>query len=429
VLKQDSDVLDTWFSSGLWPFSTLGWPDDTEDLKRYYPTDLLITGFDILFFWVARMTMMGLKFRGEVPFRQVYFTGLVRDAQGDKMSKTKGNVIDPEQVCKEFGPDAVRFTLAIHASYGRDIPLSAERMTGYKAFINKLWNASRFILSNLDGPPAPAAPTLLPHRHIVSRLNAILAEVDEALAQYRFDTAAHALYHFLWHEFCDWFIEIAKPHFRDEATKAETQSVLYHVLETCLRALHPFIPFVTEEIWQSLETGGESLAVAGWPKADPSKRDPEAEAHFAVFEEMVTRIRAFKVGCNLDKKAHLRLFLHLPEERKAYITYFPLLKSMENCDAEASPSADALPQGMRDSFAGLTWCLKVPVEELTPEFLARVHKEIAKLEEEVKRADARLANADFIGKAKPEVIEEAKRKREAMLARAQTLKDNFSAGE
>jgi valyl-tRNA synthetase len=428
-LKQDEDVLDTWFSSGLWPFSTLGWPEPTEDLRRYYPTDLLITGFDILFFWVARMTMAGLKFRGEVPFRQVYFTGLVRDAQGDKMSKTKGNVIDPEQVCREFGPDAVRFTLAIHASYGRDIPLSYERMAGYKAFVNKLWNASRFILSNLDGPPPAMKPTLWPHRHIVSRLHAVLAEVDEALTLYRFDTAAHALYHFLWHEFCDWFIEIAKPHLRDEAAKAQTQSVLYHVLETCLRALHPFIPFITEEIWQNLETGGESLAVAAWPKADPSKRDPQAEAHFAAFEELVTRVRAFKVGSNLDKKAHLRLFLHLPAGREAFAAYFPLLKFMENCDAEAVPAVEALPAGVKDNFAGLTWCLKVPVEELTPEFLARVRKEMAKLGEEVKRADARLVNEAFTSKAKPEVIEEARRKREALLARLATLKETFGTGE
>jgi valyl-tRNA synthetase len=428
ALKQDEDVLDTWFSSSLWPFSTLGWPDENaKDLKAFYPTNVLITAFDILFFWVARMIMMGLKFRGEVPFHEVYIHGLVRDAEGEKMSKTKGNVIDPEHVCKEFGPDAVRFTLAVHASYGRDIPLSYDRMTGYKAFVNKLWNASRFVLSNLDERPQAAAAQLPPpHRMILSRLNTVEREVDAALGQYRFDAAAHALYHFVWHEFCDWFIEISKPYLRDEAGKRETQAVLYHVLETCLRLLHPFMPFVTEEIWLKLETGGETLSTAPWPVPDPARDDAEAEALFAAFEEMVVRVRSFKVTCNLDRKAHLNLHVHLPSGKGAFEEYFPLLKFLENCDAHTAPTPEALPGGFKDSFGGFTWAVKVDMESLTPEFLGRIRKEIANLEEQGRRMEARLSNTDFTGKAKPEVVEEQKKKLQALHARLDMLRTNFA---
>jgi len=426
-IKQDDDVLDTWFSSGLWPFSTLGWPDENaKDLKAFYPTDVLITAFDILFFWVARMIMMGMKFRGDVPFREVYIHGLVRDAEGEKMSKTKGNVIDPEHVCKEFGPDAVRFTLAVHASYGRDIPLSYDRMGGYKAFINKLWNASRFVMANLDGPVEFQPSNEIPHRMILSRLDAVTEQVNAELSQYRFDAAAHALYHFLWHEFCDWFIEIGKFYLRDEAKKRETQAVLYHVLETCLRLLHPFMPFVTEEIWQNLETGGESLCVAPYPKTDPARRDPEAEAQFAVLEEVITRIRAFKVSCNLDRRAHLNLYLHIPAGEEAFASLFPLIKFMENCDVHAAASPDALPAGFKDSFGAFTWCLKVDVDSLTPEFLARIQKELVNLEEQGRRMETRLADPEFAAKAKPQVIEEQKKKREALQARLDMLRTNFA---
>jgi len=262
-LTQDPDVLDTWFSSALWPFSTLGWPEQTEDLKKFYPTSTLVTGLDILFFWVARMIMMGLKFMRGVPFKDVYIHALVRDVEGQKMSKSKGNVIDPLQVMDKYGTDALRFTLAAMASPGRDIKLSEERIEGYRNFANKLWNAARFILMNLEGPKAaaPVAERPVADRWVLSRLHRCIGEVNVSLEAYRFDEAANALYHFIWHEYCDWYVELAKPALaeKDSAQAAHTRTTLVESFETVLRLLHPFMPFITEEIWQAIPHAGESI--------------------------------------------------------------------------------------------------------------------------------------------------------------------------
>jgi valyl-tRNA synthetase len=263
-IRQDEDVLDTWFSSGLWPFSTLGWPDATPALKKYYPTSVLVTGFDIIFFWVARMIMLGVKFMGDVPFRDVYIHALVRDEHGNKMSKSRGNVIDPLLMMDQYGTDAFRFTLAIFAAQGRDIILSEKRIEGYRAFCNKIWNATRFILMNLGDDFIAGdidATALEPFdRWILDRLNRAIDDINRALEEYRFNEAAHLIYDFWWGEFCDWYVELTKQRLYNGETAAAVSSalarqVLYHVLETSLKLLHPFMPFITEEIWEKI-TGG-----------------------------------------------------------------------------------------------------------------------------------------------------------------------------
>ena len=262
-LVQETDVLDTWFSSALWPFSTLGWPDKTESLKKFYPTSVLCTGFDILFFWVARMIMMGLKFMDDIPFHHVYIHALIRDAEGQKMSKTKGNVIDPLAVMDQYGTDALRFTLAAFAAQGRDIKLDEDRIDGYRNFCNKLWNASRFSFMNLEDYKGTCTLEANKHqsladRWILSRLNRTAQEVQIALEAFRFNDAATTLYKFIWNEFCDWYIELSKSRLNSDKAdeKYATQNVLVYVLEATLKLLHPFMPFITEEIWQKLPRTG-----------------------------------------------------------------------------------------------------------------------------------------------------------------------------
>src|SRR5499433_4174203 len=295
-LRQDPDVLDTWFSSGLWPFSTLGWPDDTPDLRTFYPTNVLITGPDILFFWVARMIMLGMHFMEDVPFRDVYLHAIVRDAEGQKMSKSKGNVADPLVVMQKYGTDAFRFTLAALAQ-GRDIRISEDRIEGYRNFANKIWNASRLVLSNLDGfDPALAkkTPPALADVWIESRLAAAIGEARTALKTYRFSDAASALYQFLWHEFCDWYLEMAKLSLyqpESPGRRARTQATLVRVLEATLRLLHPFMPFITEELWQRLPHKGDTIMLAPYPRPTKKDRNPEAERQMAAVMELVTAVR------------------------------------------------------------------------------------------------------------------------------------------
>ena len=297
ALEQDPDVLDTWFSSGLWPFSTLGWPEQTADLRDFYPTSLLITGFDILFFWVARMIMLGLRFTGEVPFREVYIHALVRDAERQKMSKTKGNVIDPLVVTERYGTDAVRFTLASMAAPGTDIALAEERMQGYAAFANKIWNAARFLFMNV-GEARPSAAGALEgdaaiDRWIFSRLSALAEEMNQQLGACRFDLASSAVYHFFWDEFCDWYLELHKR--RPEEQQAAGARNLLAAFERALRILHPFMPFITEELWHALYAGRPplaSLALAQFPPA--GARDPEAEQQIGLLQELVVQIRSLR---------------------------------------------------------------------------------------------------------------------------------------
>ena len=300
---RDPDVLDTWFSSALWPFSTLGWPEQTPELKTYYPTSTLVTGLDILFFWVARMIMMGLKFMGDVPFRDVYIHALVRDAEGQKMSKSKGNVIDPLHVMEQFGTDALRFTLASMASPGRDIKLAEERIEGYRNFANKIWNAARFSLMNLDGPRTATAPSerTFPDRWILSRLNQTIQLVTSELEAYRFDRAANALYQFIWHEYCDWYLELIKPTLQNSASPDApgTRQTLVDTLETTMRLLHPFMPFLTEEIWQTLPHQGDEHHGSELSRhLTPSGIAPDMDQRFTLLEQTIGLVRASRMLLN-----------------------------------------------------------------------------------------------------------------------------------
>jgi valyl-tRNA synthetase len=329
TLRPETDVLDTWFSSGLWPFATLGWPDETEDLKRFYPTDLMIMGFDILFFWGARMIMMGLKFMNDVPFRELYIHALVRDAEKQKMSKTKGNVIDPLEVTEKYGTDAVRFALAISAAPGTDIAFSVDKIESYRAFANKIWNAGRFILMNLQNlpervqtnvgaalsppsglglEPMAGSPAMeLADRWIFSRLSVVTREMQEALAAYRFHEAAHTIYHFFWHEFCDWYLEWVKPEI--SAPRADDKVPpawvnLGRIFNAALHLLHPFMPFITEELWSRLPAGEKvaSLSLAPFALVSDRLQDPVSEKQFATIQELVVTMRNAKAEMGLQKE-------------------------------------------------------------------------------------------------------------------------------
>jgi valyl-tRNA synthetase len=312
---QDPDVLDTWFSSALWPFSTLGWPEKTRELEVFYPTSALVTSFDILFFWVARMIMMGLRFMGEIPFRDVYIHALVRDAEGQKMSKSKGNVIDPLGVMGQYGTDALRFTLASMASPGRDIRLSEDRIAGYRNFANKLWNAARFVHMNLGAGQEAGHPNedlSLADRWIRVRLDRCVKSVNATLENYRFDEAARVLYQFIWNDYCDWYLELAKSRLAgDSESQAKgTQSTMVSTLETALRLLHPIMPFITEEVWQSLPHSGPSLCVAPFPKGRTvTAEDAFAEATMNEIIGIITGIRSVRSELGIPAKQHLSVSL------------------------------------------------------------------------------------------------------------------------
>jgi valyl-tRNA synthetase len=418
----DPDVLDTWFSSALWPFSTLGWPRKTIDLETYYPTTTLVTGFDILFFWVARMLMTGLRFMGDVPFSRVYITGLVRDAEGQKMSKTKGNVIDPLDLVERYGADALRFTLAAMATPGSDLPLHEERMAGYRAFANKLWNAARFVMMNAPDagsgtavPPLPPSRSLtLPDRWILSRLERLTAEVDRALSEFRFDEMANALYQFLWHEYCDWYLETAKPALLAGAppeNAARARAVLLHVLERVLRLLHPVMPFLTEEIWQRLPHEGDSIARAPYPRPSEGAVDARAEADMEVLMEVVQTLRRLRSEMNIDPGRRVPLLFRphggagphpLAAHRDLVLGLARLASAEEARDlGSRGPAARAVAAGV-DLAVPLDQVLDVAAER------ARLKRDIEKLERERAGHAARLGNPDFLSRARPEVIDKVR---------------------
>src|SRR3990167_6560495 len=317
-LRQDEDVLDTWFSSGLWPFSTLGWPKATADLAAFYPTSCLVTGFDILFFWVARMAMLGLKFMGEVPFREVYIHALVRDAEGKKMSKSRGNVIDPLVMIERYGADAFRFTLAAFAVQGRDIFLSEERIQGYRNFANKVWNALRFALMNLTDLCGQIEELKLADQHhmetedrwIISRLNRVIGQVNMALEEYKFNEAASNIYQFFWHELCDWYLELIKPRLKQSTpSKLVAQQVMAFVLDKSLRLLHPFMPFITEELWQQLSVAGEGIMVAPFPKTQEAWIAPQIEEEMSFLMEVIGAIRNIRGELNIPPGCKIEVVL------------------------------------------------------------------------------------------------------------------------
>jgi len=409
---QEEDVLDTWFSSALWPFATMGWPEKTADLEMFYPTDLMATGFDIIFFWVARMIMMGLKFTGKIPFRHVFINGLVRDFRRRKMSKSEGNIIDPLEMIDKYGTDALRFTLASLAIPGMDLSLSEERMSGYRAFANKIWNASRFVLMNLDeeGEVFKEEELTLADRWILSRLSGITRELGLALEQYKFYEAAEKLYHFIWHEFCDWYIEMAKPSLKTE--NKTTKAVLARTLDHVLRLLNPFMPFITEEIWQHLPVHGKSLAVASFPLYEPGLRDARAEEEMLLLQNLVIEVRTIRAENKISPREKIEIWLKSPGEKEKRLipgirTYIlALANSAEVRLWDHFPAEKRLLKGVTGG-----WEVAIPLEsvfDLEAEKL-RLEKEIKKVQAEMEKVEGRLQNNDFIERAPQPVIEETKR--------------------
>ncbi|MFQ5520428.1 MAG: valine--tRNA ligase, partial [Candidatus Methylomirabilia bacterium] len=392
TLRQDPDVLDTWFSSQLWPFSTLGWPEETSELKTFYPTSCLVTSFDILFFWVARMIMMGLKFMGDVPFRDVYIHALVRDAEGKKMSKSRGNVIDPLEVMDRYGTDAFRFTLAALAAQGRDIRVAPDRIEGYRNFANKVWNAARFVLTTGEGYDPSLARKAKPdmvERWIRSRLSHTVGVVRRALGAYRFNDAASAVYQFLWHEYCDWYLECAKlTLYRsdDARARARVQMTCLSVLETTLRLLHPFMPFITEEIWRRLPHAGESIMVAPFPKVSRTDQDLAAEAEMGLFMGVVTAIRNIRGEMRIPPSVALRAVLRpdsqVTADRLGQLV--PLIEALARCEVTLDPRASRPPASAL-ALVGPVECF-IPlagIVDLTAE-RQRLAREIRKAEDEIR---------------------------------------------
>jgi valyl-tRNA synthetase len=420
-IQQDSDVLDTWFSSSLWPFSTLGWPKETEDLKKFYPTSVLVTGFDILFFWVARMMMMGLKFMGEIPFDDVYIHALIRDADGQKMSKSKGNVIDPLVMVDKFGTDAFRFTLAAFAAQGRDIRLSEDRIEGYRNFINKIWNASRFALMNLEDfdPDLINRDSLnlnVEDKWIISRVNDTAKKINEEIEAYRFNEAAGALYQFTWHELCDWYIEFIKSRLYNkegEESRRTAQYVLHYVLNKVLKLLHPIIPFVTEEIFQSLPGNDGFIMQCGYPEFDLSESYKDAENSIGIVMDVITSIRNIRGEMSISPSLEINAFYttgndsikRLLKENVKMVKSLAKLKEFDFVSSE-NKSKKAAVAVLKDIE------ITVPVEGII-DFEAeegRLTKEIEKIDKDLRFLNNKLSNEKFIKNAPEKIVTKEKEK-------------------
>jgi valyl-tRNA synthetase len=420
ALKRDEDVLDTWFSSALWPFSTLGWPDETPELKRYYPTSTLVTGFDIIFFWVARMMMMGLHFMKAIPFHDVYIHALVRDASGAKMSKSKGNVIDPLALIDEYGADALRFTLAAMAAQGRDIKLSTQRVEGYRNFATKLWNAARFAEMNECATlnafdPKLAKETL--NRWIAHETAKAAADITEAIEAYRFNDAAAVIYRFVWNIYCDWYLELAKPLLTgpDGAARDETRAMVAWARDEILKLLHPFMPFITEELWAVTGRHDTLLTLDKWP-GRTGLTDDRAEAEIGWVIDLVTAIRSVRAEMNITAAIPLVLAGASAESKARAERWAEFIKRLVRV-SEISSAATA-PQGsvqliVRGETAALP--LKGVIDVAAER--ARLTKEMQKADADIARIDAKLNNPNFVARAPEEVVEEEKEKREEAVAR------------
>lgn len=425
-LRRDEDVLDTWFSSALWPFSTLGWPNDTAELRRYYPTDVLVTGFDIIFFWVARMMMMGLEFLKEEPFHTVYMHALVRDEKGQKMSKVKGNVINPLDLIDTYGADASRFTFAAMAAQGAELKLSMSRVEGYRNFVTKLWNAARFLEMNecrrVEGYD-PKANMLPLNRWIVGATARAARDITRGIADYKFNEAANAAYDFVWGTFCDWYVEFAKPVFMGEnaAAKAETRATAAFVLDQILKLLHPFMPFVTEELWAQTGLHGPArdglLILAEWPVLD-GLEDADADAELDWLLEVISSVRSVRQEMNVPAAAKLPLVVVGADETtiRRLVANTSLLTRLARLD-EISPQQSVPPGAAQFVVGSATWALPLAgVIDLEVE-KARLTREMLKLDAEIAGIDKKLGNEQFVSKAPEDVIEDQKARRAAAVDR------------
>ena len=431
-LIQESDVLDTWFSSALWPFSTMGWPDQTQLLKTFYPTSLLVSGFDILFFWIARMMMMGLWFMKDVPFTDVYIHALVRDEDGKKMSKSKGNVIDPLDIIQRYGTDAFRFTLAAFAAQGRDIRMSEKRIEGYRNFINKLWNAARFSLTHLESysPDDTADQLSLPDKWILSRLTRVASDVESHLDAYRFNDAANVLYQFVWHELCDWYLEAIKPVLYDrDGHKPSTLACLNKVLCASLGLLHPFIPFITEEIRSKLpDSPSTSLMYTEFP-SKVNALNPDAETLMNLMMDIVTGIRNVRGEMNISPSFLLDVIIHSPnadirqeiDTQKILIITLARLKNLTVQKPSIRPKSSAtVVIGDHTVYIALEGVIDFEKEA------ERLEKEIQKIEKELVGVSKKLANEDFLNKAPKSVVEKVSEKHSALMEKQDRLKENLT---
>ncbi len=416
-VKQEDDVLDTWFSSALWPFSTLGWPEKTDDLEYFYPTSVLVTGYDIIFFWVARMIFSGLEHMNETPFKHVYIHGLVRDSQGRKMSKSLGNGIDPLEIVDKYGADALRFTLATGNSPGNDMRFYIERVEASRNFANKIWNASRFVMMNLsiDKCELPAKDKLhIEDKWILHRYNELVREVTDNLDKYELGIAVQKLYDFIWDEFCDWYIEFVKPRFfAEDESNTTAQQVLTYVLSNTLKLLHPFMPFITEEIWQALPHEGESIMISQWPKVNAELCDIAAENEMIGIMDAIKGIRNVRNEMNVPPSKKVKLYV-VTNEKALYEeagVFFEKLASASEIEICADKSA--LPENTVSVVTAKAEIL-LPMDQLVDreKEIERLTKEKTKLEGEIKRVEGKLSNKGFTDKAPAAVVEEERRKGE-----------------
>ncbi len=438
-IRQDSDVLDTWFSSWLWPFSTMGWPDDTATLRRFYPTDTLVTGADIIFFWVARMVMAGYEFMGECPFTDVYFNSIVRDLQGRKMSKSLGNSPDPLEVIATYGADALRFTIVSLAPPGEDVRYAVEKTDLGRHFANKIWNAARFVMMNLgdDAPPrlaaVPVAQLGLPERWILSRLQTVVDGVRDAFSAYRFNDAALALYQFIWHEYCDWYLEISKIALtgEDREERRHVQAVLVHTLEHALRLLHPFMPFLTEEIWQALPItrSTESIMIAPFPIADDAHRDAAAEGVVGNLIDAVRSVRNIRAELGIPPNATVTIHIAAAEDVARIAAFEPYMRTLARVGTVALLLPGERPTGEPSAaVAGVGEIFVVLRGVVDPaEVHRRVEKDLAKTEKELAGVDAKLGRADFVDRAPSEIVEKEREKARTLRNRAVTLRRHLDA--
>jgi len=413
-IQQDPDVLDTWFSSALWPFSTLGWPDETPELDYFYPTSVLVTGYDIIYFWVARMIMMGQHLVGQEPFSEVFLHGLVRDEHGQKMSKSRGNAVDPIGLMDEYGADAMRFALCQLITHGQDVTYSPDRLVGARNFCNKLWNASRFVLMNLeDFQPVnlQSAQLSLADRWILSRHSRMLAEVQHQLAGYNLAQAAEAIYDYVWGEFCDWYVELAKIDLyadEDSPQRRTVQTILHILLDEILRTIHPFMPFITEEIWQRLPQSGLTISHQPYPQSQEQWRNEEAEAQMNLLQTVITQIRALRAELSINPGQPADATVIAPNDetisliasQQQAITSLATVEELNLATAPAEPPQDALSAVSE----GMQIYLHLPGTLDIEEEIKRIRREVDELEKLRKRSVGKLGNSDFLNKAPEEVV-------------------------